>query len=814
MTSRSRVPPALIIASAVLFLLLPPAERAQAQEESCAGATTLALYLDSSNALSSVPPSSEGSAPIPARAGGPLVWLVGTWNSPAIGRSFSYSGTVNFSLWARATGPVQLSCRFQVYVGVNDQRPDNALNTNTARLTSTPQEFTGTGEVQLSLSPGDTIGFWVYAHERGGGGELLFGGSYPSRLVLQLAPLTVNMSVVSRAGELEVSGNISDFWGPDDVQSVELAVMGPFSSAGGCGLGLLENRTRLVKHVEELPTDELEGELTFSYIWRYDQAAILSGHYAVAIVVHTRSNLTAGADGWVRLTQTAPAEFGGSAAALAAVAAVMFAAGMVYYVYRKRKGAGGPGLRFLASRTGAVVAAGAVVLLVVAIAGVYLTMAPASGGSELAPDFTLTDTKGNAFTLSGLRGKVVVLDLMATWCPTCNQEIYELTRLHKERPGAVIISIDIDRTESAQLLESHMRSKGVDWVLAMDTDNVMSKYHVTEIPKLVVVSPGGHITFMKAALVRSDELIRAVDAAYGGSAPVLSIGKEQGFAVLAFVAGCTAFFSPCAFPLLPGYISYYLGRREDMSVGDGRGAPGEGGWEGTGVGVVGGVVTTTDRADVGERMAEGGDKGASKSTGKRRVLRSAVTGGLAAAIGVLAVYAFIGAIVGSAGAAVKSHVALLTPLVAVVVIVMGVVMLTDYTIPVHKLTSVFRPLAEAGRRVLGRVVGREATGGSLGLMAYGAGYGAASLACHAPIFISVVLMGLAAGGFASAFLAFILFGIGMGSFMVLVTILLGLAKERLVRRMRGWIPAIKKASGVALVVIGCVVIYSYYLSKV
>ncbi len=750
---------ATLALSILVLLTLASGSPVSAQDEACAGPERLTLYLDASGALSTTPPASEGSAPIPARVGGPLVWLVGTWNSRAVSSSINYSGSVAFSLWARASGAVQLSCRFQVYIGVNDQRPDTALNTNTARLTSSPMEFTGTGDVQLSLSPGDTLGFWVYAHERGGGGELIYGGSYLSRLELELSPLTLNMSAEGRRGEVRVRGNVTDFWGPEDVSSVDLAILGPFPDDAGCGLELLENRTRVVKLVEGVSTDEVEGELSFSYVWRYDEASVSSGNYAVVVLARTLSNVTAGADAWVRIGRSGGGGLGGAAVIGAAVIALVVLGGGGFYVYRTKRG-----LRVLSSSRGAALAIGAGLILVVALAGVYLTVAPTPAGAERAPDFTLRDTEGVTFSLSGLAGRVVVLDMMATWCPTCNLEIPELVSLHRSKPEVAIVSIDVDRTESAELLKSHMRSKGADWRLALDTDNVMQKYRVTEIPKIVVVDPEGRVTFMRAGLVKSDELIEAVEAAATGAAPILALGGETGFAVLALLAGASAFFSPCAFPLLPGYMSYYIGRSEE---------------------------------------------GAQEKRGP--VLRAAL-GGVAAAVGVLAVYALIGALVAGAGAAVKSQVALLTPLVAAVVIVMGLLMLTPYSLPTHKLSSPLRPLVGSAQRALRRATGRELSGGYAGLMGYGAGYGAASLGCHAPIFISVVALGLAAGGFASALLAFLLYGVGMGLLMVLVTVLLGLAKERLVRRMQRWMPVVKKASGVALVVVGAVVLYFYYLS--
>ena len=56
-----------------------------------------------------------------------------------------------------------------------------------------------------------------------------------------------------------------------------------------------------------------------------------------------------------------------------------------------------------------------------------------------APDFTLTDTDDNSFNLSDFEGKVVVLDLMATGCEPCKQEIPHLKEVQQHYGDDVII---------------------------------------------------------------------------------------------------------------------------------------------------------------------------------------------------------------------------------------------------------------------------------------------------------------------------------------------------------------------------------------
>jgi cytochrome c-type biogenesis protein len=272
---------------------------------------------------------------------------------------------------------------------------------------------------------------------------------------------------------------------------------------------------------------------------------------------------------------------------------------------------------------------------------------------------------------------------------------------------------------------------------------------------------------MKADLVKSDELAQVAQTAKSGSAPILALGGEMGFATLAFLAGISAFFSPCAFPLLPGYMTYYLGR---------------------------------DSKEAADR---------------RSTIRKALIGGIAAAVGVLIIYALMGLLVAGAGEAVKQYAGYLAPIVAVIILVMGLVMLSRYDIPLYRVTAALTPTVNAAKRGLNRLAGRKEgaePGQYVGLLSYGAGYGAASLGCHAPIFIAVVMAGLVAGGVGSALLAFVMYAIGMGLFLVIVTLLVGMAKTALVKRMQQWMPIIKKVSGIVLVIVGVALLYMFYQS--
>jgi thiol-disulfide isomerase/thioredoxin len=86
-------------------------------------------------------------------------------------------------------------------------------------------------------------------------------------------------------------------------------------------------------------------------------------------------------------------------------------------------------------------------------------------------DVSLTDVRsGTAFTVGQFAGKVVLIEAMAEWCPTCLEQQAEVKRLHGllgNRADLVSVSLDIDLHEDEASLREYAAGQGYDWYFAV-----------------------------------------------------------------------------------------------------------------------------------------------------------------------------------------------------------------------------------------------------------------------------------------------------------------------------------------------------------
>ena len=108
-------------------------------------------------------------------------------------------------------------------------------------------------------------------------------------------------------------------------------------------------------------------------------------------------------------------------------------------------------------------------------------------------DFTLTDLNGKPWTLKDLKGKVVMLNFWATWCPPCRKEMPDLENLYRqfEPQGLVILGISDDEPEKVR---EFVQKQGTTYPVLLDPGSKVNELlHIQGIPKTFVYDREGKI---------------------------------------------------------------------------------------------------------------------------------------------------------------------------------------------------------------------------------------------------------------------------------------------------------------------------------
>lgn len=113
----------------------------------------------------------------------------------------------------------------------------------------------------------------------------------------------------------------------------------------------------------------------------------------------------------------------------------------------------------------------------------------------MASDFSLKDMNGKTVRLSDYKGKVVLLEFWATWCPPCRASVPGLEKLHKEYKdkGVVLLAVSMDEGGDEEV-RSYIRESGITYTVLKGTEEVAVQYQVRSIPLLLVLNKEGKIS--------------------------------------------------------------------------------------------------------------------------------------------------------------------------------------------------------------------------------------------------------------------------------------------------------------------------------
>jgi cytochrome c biogenesis protein CcmG, thiol:disulfide interchange protein DsbE len=113
---------------------------------------------------------------------------------------------------------------------------------------------------------------------------------------------------------------------------------------------------------------------------------------------------------------------------------------------------------------------------------------------DRAPGFELTAPDGSGVSLSDYRGKWVLLNFWATWCPPCIQEMPSLDRLHQEFEdrGLVVLGVSVDTEKQAY--ERFIERWNLSFPIVRDPEmSVPSRYGTNKYPETFLINPEGKV---------------------------------------------------------------------------------------------------------------------------------------------------------------------------------------------------------------------------------------------------------------------------------------------------------------------------------
>ncbi len=411
------------------------------------------------------------------------------------------------------------------------------------------------------------------------------------------------------------------------------------------------------------------------------------------------------------------------------------------------------------------------------------------GGESDAPDFTLKDTEGNTFSLSDYEGeKIVVLDFMFSTCEPCEKFVKDALEPYSKEMNnndVAIVSISVFDLDDESKLRNYAKDYGWRHALGDSNGDIEIAYGVTATPKLFIIDKDGQITYEaggntgKSVPKNSNELELEVNKALSGQGTLVKV-RESSIYLFAIGAGVMVFFSPCSFPMLPGYMSFYLANKK-------------------------------------QRVGEFNEKAA----------RETLPDGLAAAAGLMGVLLLIGILLVPFVSVIGGFIPVLELVVGTLILTMGVIMVMEYD--TAKIVQPFRNLMSAiasSQPMMmakgGIESGIKATTGKefsfsdgeagtrTGLFWYGVAYGSAASGCVAPVVVGLLTASISKG-IITGLLVFLIFSATAGALMVAFTMVVAASESTIVDKLKASTRQIEMAGGMVMIIVGLYLMY-YFLS--
>lgn len=136
---------------------------------------------------------------------------------------------------------------------------------------------------------------------------------------------------------------------------------------------------------------------------------------------------------------------------------------------------------------------------------------------DKAPDFTVEMVDGSKVQLSKLKGKVVVVNFWATWCPPCREELKQVQKQLIDRfKGKDFLFLPISRGEKKSVVEAFRKKNNYTFPMGLDPEQSIYKLYASNyIPRNFVVGKDGKVIYVSVGYTPEEfaEMIKVIEGA-------------------------------------------------------------------------------------------------------------------------------------------------------------------------------------------------------------------------------------------------------------------------------------------------------------
>jgi cytochrome c biogenesis protein CcmG/thiol:disulfide interchange protein DsbE len=144
--------------------------------------------------------------------------------------------------------------------------------------------------------------------------------------------------------------------------------------------------------------------------------------------------------------------------------------------------------------------------------GIERPQGPPRAGDPV-PAFSVVSLDGTEVSLADYRGRGVILNLWATWCPPCRAEMPYLQELQDQfrEDGLSVVGVSVDNTGARASLDAFLREADVTYDILLDPAmRSMDLFGVLGLPATFLVDPSGVVTYMRTGpIMEGDETFLA-----------------------------------------------------------------------------------------------------------------------------------------------------------------------------------------------------------------------------------------------------------------------------------------------------------------